>query len=176
MSAAPIYSIHQTPGSPPTTPSIHAQHPAVPNTMCHQSMKTDAVNRSSPDTICHRSAAYSPSSSPACSGVSVLIPTGSVHLQSTASSHSSADAAKPNDDIMQIMHQLISQDYHTNSSNLGASPKHPSHFTMNSVPDNQSASSPYLADINANSPSSDRPQYSPITPSQSPSGGIFISW
>ena len=136
------------------------------NAICNQPIKTD---RSSPDAICHRSVAYSPASSPACSGVSVLIHGGSVPLQSVASPHSSTETTKPNDDIMQIMHHLISQDYQTNST-LGASPKPQSHFVVNPVPDNQAATSTYLVDINANSPSSDRPQYSPITPSQSPSG------
>lgn len=138
-------------------------------TLCNQTVKPDTVNRSSPDTICHHPVTYSPSGSPACSGVSVL---GSLHvpLQSVSAPQPSTDTSKSNDDIMQIMHQLISQDYHTNSTELGASPKHPSHFVINPAPDSQSANSPYLADIAVNSPSSDRPQYSPITPSQSPSG------
>ena len=153
LPAAPLFSIPPTPGSPP---SIHSQHPTVSNALCNQSIK--------------------PSTSPACSGVSVLIPGTAMPLQSVASPHTTADISKPNDDIMQIMHQLISQDYHTaNSTNIGGSPKHPSHFVMNPVADSQSANSPYLADVAANSPASDRPQYSPITPSDSPSGRIYSS-
>ena len=162
----PLFPI-PTPSSPPAAPSIH---PAVPDTICSPSIKPDV---SSPDSICHGTAGYPPSSSTACSGVSVLIPGGSMPLQGIASPQISADISKPNDDIMQIMHQLISsQEYQTaNSNNTGASPKHSSYF----VADNQSANSPYLADVSANSPSSDRPQYSPITPSQSPPGKIIVS-
>lgn len=160
LAAGPLFTIHQTPGSPPTTPSVHS---SVSDTHCSQSLKPD---RSSPDTICH-SVAYSPSRSPASSSVAVLS-TSSLPMQTMAPLQSTTDTSKPNDDIMQIMHQLISQDYSTSSSDLGASPKQ--FVMMNAVAESQSANSPYLGDIAVNSPSSDRPQYSPITPSQSPSG------
>ena len=160
LSAGPLFTIHQTPGSPPSV------HSSLSDTHCNQSLKPDAVNRSSPDAICH-SVAYSPSRSPANSGVPVL-PSSSLPLQNITPPQSSTDTSKPNDDIMQIMHQLISQDYSTSSTDLSASPKH--FVMMSSVADSQSANSSYLGDIAVNSPSSDRPQYSPITPSQSPSG------
>ena len=155
-----MYSIHQTPGSPPTS--------SMSDVLCSQSIKADT--RSSPDTSGHHSVAYSPSGSQDCSGVSVVVPAGSMPLENVSSPQSTIDTSKSNEDIMQIMHQLISQDYHASSANLSASPKHSPHFVMNAVTDNRSSHSPYLADIAANSPSSDRPQYSPITPTQSPSG------
>ena len=105
LAAGPLFTIHQTPGSPPTTPSIHS---SVSDTHCSQSLKPD---RSSPDTICH-SVAYSPSRSPASTSVPVLS-TSSLPMQSVTPLQSTTDASKPNDDIMQIMHQLISQDYST---------------------------------------------------------------
>ena len=158
--APPLFSIHQAPGSPPTS--------SMSDVLCAQTIKADA--RSSPDTSGHQSVAYSPASSQDCGGVSVVVPAGSMPLESVSSPQSAIDTSKPNDDIMQIMSQLINHDYHASSSSLSASPKHSSHFVMNPVADSRSAHSPYLADIAANSPSSDRPQYSPITPSQSPSG------
>lgn len=159
LATGPLFTIHQSPGSPPTTPSVHSS-----DSHCSQSLKPD---RSSPDTICGHSVAYSPSRSPASSSVPVLS-TSSLPMQSMSPLHSTTDTSKPNDDIMQIMHQLIGQEYSTSSTELGASPKH--YVMMSAAADNQSANSPYLGDIAVTSPSSDRPQYSPITPSQSPSG------
>lgn len=148
-----MFTIHQTPSSPSATPSVHS---SMSDIHCNQSIK--------PDTV-----AYSPSRSPAISSVQVLS-TSSLPLQGISPLQPAGDTSKPNDDIMHIMHQLISQDYSTSSTDLGESPKH--FVMMNRVADNQSTNSSYIGDIAVNSPLSDGPQYSPITPSQSPSGII----